>query len=233
MRPTALSHYDCVFFDFDGVIVDSVEAKITAFGELYDQFGPDIRAAVEAYQRKVPGQTRYEKIPRFHRQLLGIELSRGGVEVWADKLSEIVLDRVVASPLLPDVAETLSLLSRRDIPAHIVSGTPHDELQEIVDRKGLRPFFVTARGAPEKKAPIVRDIMTHDRLEAKRCLFVGDAMTDYECAKECGLDFIGCAQPQDDPFPQGTYVLERLGEFFLAPEPDPATPLKSRLRKAA
>ena len=216
MTPTSLSQYKCIFFDFDGVIADSVDAKITAFGALYDEFGPEVRQAVEDYQRAVPGETRYDKIPRFHRDLLGVELSEKEVLQWCDKLSSIVLDEVVESALLPDVAEILATLVRRNIQAHSVSGTPHDELQIIVERKGLGPFFRTARGAPEKKEAIVRDIMNTEGLISDQCLFVGDAMTDYNCAAAGDMDFLGRAEQETDPFPEGTTVLSRLGTFFLA-----------------
>lgn len=216
MTPDSLSQYDCIFFDFDGVIADSVDAKITAFGELYDEFGPDVRQAVEDYQRAVPGETRFDKIPRFHNELLGISLSEAEIALWCNKLSSIVLDEVVKSALLPDVPEVLAMLKRQNIQAHIVSGTPHHELQIIVDRKGLTPFFRTSRGAPEKKASIVRDIMATERLTASQCLFVGDAMTDFDCAQQCDMAFLGRAEPQDNPFPEGTYVISRLGAYFLA-----------------
>jgi phosphoglycolate phosphatase-like HAD superfamily hydrolase len=224
MRTLSPSRYDGIFFDFDGVIADSVDAKVMAFGELYRAFGPEVRAAVMAYQRAVPGETRFDKIPKFHRELLGIELSPDEITHWCDRLSDIVLDEVVASPLLPDVPEVLTLLRDQGVPAHIVSGTPHDELQVIVDRKGLRPFFASARGAPQKKHVIVEDILAATGLARERCLFVGDAMTDYDCAIACAMDFLGRAAAAQSLFPAGTRVVERLGEAFLAP---------SRLRRAA
>ena len=222
MTPGTLSQFDCIFFDFDGVIVDSVEAKITAFGELYAEFGADVRRQVEAYQRAVPGETRFEKIPRFHRELLGIALCEEEVIEWCNRLSGIVLDQVVACPLMADVPEILGTLQRMELPAHIVSGTPHDELQVIVERKGLTAFFRSARGAPERKASIVTDILTREGHAPERCLFIGDAMTDYNCAVECGLDFLGRTAPVDNPFPARTNVVERLGEYFFAsPKPAP------------
>lgn len=232
MTPTILSQYECIFFDFDGVIADSVDAKITAFGALYDEFGPEVRAAVEDYQRAVPGETRYDKIPRFHREFLGIELSEQEVLTWCDKLSSIVLDEVVESALLPDVKPILAMLTRRNIQAHIVSGTPHDELQIIVERKGLSSFFRTARGAPEKKHVIVRDIMATEKLVIDQCLFIGDAMTDYNCALTCEMDFLGRAEQSTNPFPEGTTVVSRLGEFFL-PDEQQATRPDTVERKAA
>lgn len=215
MRTLSPSRYDGIFFDFDGVIADSVDAKIMAFGELYRAFGPEVRTAVMAYQRAVPGETRFDKIPRFHRDLLGIELSPQEITHWCDRLSDIVLDEVVASPLLPDVPEILTLLRDQGVPAHIVSGTPHDELQVIIDRKGLRPFFASARGAPQKKHVIVEDILATTGMARERCLFVGDAMTDYDCAQACRLHFLGRVERGQNPFPAGTHVVSRLGDAFF------------------
>jgi len=206
--------YAQIFFDFDGVIVDSVEAKIDAFGELYSPYGADIRRKVEAYQRAVPGETRYDKIPRFHRDYLGQDLSDADLQSWSERLSKIVLDTVVACPLLPDVDITLATLQRLKVPAHIVSGTPHLELQEIVARKGIQHFFKQVRGAPEKKAAIVHDILDGTGVDLKDCLFVGDAITDFDCAKTCAMDFLGCAANGAHPFEPGTPVVDRLGEYF-------------------
>lgn len=209
------SRFDCVFFDFDGVIADSVDAKIAAFGELYREYGEGVRAIVMAYQRAQPGETRFEKIPKLHRDLLGITLSPEEVGDRCDRLSAIVLDQVVASALLPDVPDVLRLLREAGVAAHVVSGTPHDELQMIVDRKGLRAFFASTRGAPETKVSIVRDIMAREGLSADRCLFVGDAMIDYRCAQACGIAFLGRADRGMSPFPAATWVVEDLGEAFL------------------
>ncbi|MEO1488383.1 MAG: HAD family hydrolase [Pseudomonadota bacterium] len=207
--------YACVFFDFDGVVVDSVDAKIKAFGELYAPFGDDVRRAVEEYQRAVPGETRFEKIPRFHRELLGEELSAEETQIWCNRLSDIVLEQIVACPLLPDVIDVLSLLARRGIAAHVVSGTPQDELCIIAERKGLAPFFESLRGAPERKAPIVRDILSSSGFKAADCLFIGDAMTDYNAARETGTAFLGCAPDGTGPFPEGTIVVKRLQAAFF------------------
>lgn len=210
----SLAELDCVFFDFDGVIADSVDAKIRAFGVLYGGFGEDIRNAVEAYQRAVPGETRYEKIPKFHRDYLGISLSPEEVAAWCARLGDLVLDAVVESPLLPDVIEVLEQLRMAAIPAHIVSGTPHDELAVILARKGLSHYFRSAEGAPRRKETIVDGLLERHRLDPARCLFVGDAMTDHRCAAACAMPFLGRADPGHDPFPAGTWVVERLGQAF-------------------
>jgi len=225
MPSLSLDRLDCVFFDFDGVIADSVDAKVQAFGELYRPFGEDVRGAVEAYQRAVPGETRFEKIPKFHRDHLGITLSPEEVATWCARLGDLVLDVVVESPLLPDALDVLELLMAAGVPSHIVSGTPHDELAVIVARKGLNRYFRSTEGAPRRKDVIVEELLAIHRYDRASCLFVGDAMTDFKGAAACSIPFLGRAAPAESPFPSGTWVVERLGQAF---------PLKSLdLRRAA
>lgn len=206
------------------VIADSVDAKVNAFGRLYSGFGEDVRIAVETYQRAVPGETRYEKIPKFHRDYLGITLSTEEVERWCTRLGDLVLDAVVDSALLPDVIAVLELLRALRIPSHIVSGTPHHELAVILQRKGLSDYFRSAEGAPRRKEVIVEGLLEAYALDPEQCLFVGDAMTDHRCAAACAIPFLGRADPHDSPFPAGTWVVERLGQAF---------PLRSELARAA
>ena len=49
-------------FDFDGVIVDSVDIKTEAFGEIYSNYGSSITEKVKNYHIENGGLSRYEKI---------------------------------------------------------------------------------------------------------------------------------------------------------------------------
>ena len=59
-----------VFFDFDGVIADSVDVKTAAFCGLYSEHGPEVMAKVEAYHLAHLGMTRFQKIAYFQRELV-------------------------------------------------------------------------------------------------------------------------------------------------------------------
>ena len=40
------SRWEAVFFDFDGVILDSVDVKTQAFADMFRQYGPEVERAV-------------------------------------------------------------------------------------------------------------------------------------------------------------------------------------------
>ena len=51
-----------IFFDFDGVIAESVSAKTDAFEEMYLPYGKDIAAKVVDYHKLHGGVSRYENL---------------------------------------------------------------------------------------------------------------------------------------------------------------------------
>ena len=63
-----------VIFDFDGVIVQSLEAKSEAFRMLYNEYGNDIAKKVVKHHQKNGGISRYEKFKHYHKKYLGINL---------------------------------------------------------------------------------------------------------------------------------------------------------------
>lgn len=210
-----LPQFDHFLFAFDGVLVDSAELTISAFGELYADHGDEVRGMVEAYQRAHPGEARHERIPMFHRSLLGEELTRAEIEAECDRLADIIGDEMVDCPLMSDIAETLEVLRARGIGSHIVSSVPPEEIATMVARKGFAPHFRSIHGAPLSREIICEAIFAANCADRARCLFVGNSMADYRCASNVGAQFIGIGDYATSPFPFGTLVVERLGEAFL------------------
>lgn len=210
-----LAQFDHFLFAFDGVIIDSAELTISAFGEIYADHGEDVRGMVEAYQRAHPGEPRHEQIRMLHRTLLGEELVPAEIRAECDRLGEIILDEILDCPLMPDIAETLRVLHARGLAAHIVSDMPQDELRAIINRKGLANHFQSAQGAPLSREMICETIFAASRADRARCLFIGATLADYRCATNVGIPFIGIGEFATAPFPFGTHVAERLGDLFL------------------
>lgn len=206
---------EAVLFDFDGVIVESEHIKTDAFRLLYAPYGPGIAAAVVAHHLAHGGISRRQKIRYCHRTLLGIELAPDELDVLCLRFSQLVEDQVVAAPMVPGADALLEALDGR-VPMFIVSGTPQEELGRIVDRRGLVRYFAGVFGSPAEKPPLIRDILARHRLDPTACVFIGDAMTDYNAAEVCGVPFIGrVADGNSDPFPAGTRTVRDLRGLAL------------------
>jgi phosphoglycolate phosphatase len=74
---------------------------------------------------------------------------------------------------------------------HLVSGTPHDELCEIVALRGLAGWFRSVRGAPPVKRVAFERILHEGGYAPGEVLAVGDALTECEAARDLGVAFLG------------------------------------------
>lgn len=207
--------YDAVFFDFDGVIVDSVDIKTRAFRTLYEDHGPDVVEAVVAHHLRHGGISRRQKIRHYHSTLLGQELDREELERLVRRFSGLVEDAVVAADW---VAGARALLDRAygRLALFVVSGTPEDELQRVVARRGIAHLFSEVRGSPPEKVEVVKELLGKHRLDPGRVLFVGDAITDHDAAAAHRLPFVGRVPPgAPSPFPDGATTVSDLTQLVV------------------
>jgi phosphoglycolate phosphatase-like HAD superfamily hydrolase len=209
------SPLSAVFFDFDGVLAESLDIKIRAFTELYKEHGPEVLAQVLAHHRAHGGVSRIQKIRHCHREMLGIQLEPEELMALGRRFSNMVVDAVVASAWVDGARELLDGLAGR-LPMFVVSGTPEPELREIISRRGMDGYFVAARGSPPDKVTVIGELLGAHDLQAERVLFVGDAMTDYDAAMATGLRFLGRVPPgEESPFPEATVIVPDLAALTL------------------
>lgn len=190
-----MSHFplpwQAVFFDFDGVIADSTTVKVRAFAALFAAYGPAVQEAVIRYHLDNGGMPRHQKIRHCFTAFTGhlptdAELDRAG-----QTFSQLVLDEVIAAPLIPGALATLCQLQQAAIPAFVVSGTPGEEMRLIVEHKGLGSYFLEVHGSPLAKPALLAGILIRHGYTPGQCLFIGDALADYRAAIATGLRFLG------------------------------------------
>lgn len=202
-----------LIFDFDGVIVESEPIKTLAFQILYREYGPEVVAAAVAHHEANGGIPRRTKIRHCHKMLLDIELNQEELDRLCRQFSALVEGKVVASDWVPGAKAALfDQFGRR--PMFIVSGTPQDEITRILERRGMKAWFVEAHGSPPDKATTIRGILARHGLDRRAVLFVGDAAADWRAARETGVRFLGrLADPGQNPFPAGTPVISDLTQL--------------------
>ena len=202
---------EAVFFDFDGVILDSVTAKTNAFAEMFRQYGPEVEKQVVDYHIKNGGISRWEKFRHYYKNFLGKPISEAEVRELGQQFSDIALKNVLAAAFIPGAKDTLEALKDAGVPAFVASGTPEEELKHVVAARGLSQYFLEVHGAPKKKAEIVDDLVARHGFNKGNTLFLGDATTDHDAAMKAGVPFIGIVKSLDDsPFPAETCISERV-----------------------
>jgi phosphoglycolate phosphatase-like HAD superfamily hydrolase len=185
-----MNRLKAIIFDFDGVIAESLAIKTEAFGQLYKKWGGEVLAQTAMdYHLLHGGVSRYEKFKYLHREYLGIELSAEQISELGQQYSELVMQKVIDSPYVPEAYEFISS-NYQQYDFFVSSGTPQIEMREIVKRKGLEPFFKKVYGSPVKKDVHVREIMSEHSYNQADIIFIGDATADRDAARANGIDFV-------------------------------------------
>ena len=178
------------FFDFDGVVVDSVGVKTEAFRNLFEPYGPEILAQVLEHHRLNGGISRLDKIQYSHTHFVGTPLSEDELANWGRRYSELVVDRVIAASWIRGAEQFLEEMQGR-CRIFLISGTPEDELKQVVEARNMSRYFDEILGSPIKKPTHIRALLSAHQLQPECCVFIGDALTDYYAARETGLHFLG------------------------------------------
>ncbi|CAN2048440.1 HAD family hydrolase [Candidatus Magnetomoraceae bacterium gMMP-1] len=200
-------NWEAVFFDCDGVILDSLDIKTKAFEKIFKHYGPEHAKKGVEYHLTHGGISRFEKFRHFFKNMLKKEISDQKLRELGDQFSKFVLEGVLKSSFIDGALETIEELKKLNIPAYVISGTPHDEINYIFNKKKLSHFFREIHGTPRNKDEIIRDILARNNFNEKNCLLIGDAMTDYDAAMKTGIKFLGIVKNgQTSPFPKGTAV---------------------------
>lgn len=212
----AMSGFDAIVFDFDGVLVESADVKTRAFAALYAAFGPEVERQVIEYHLAHAGVSRYRKFQHYQETLLGIPYTESDGERLSEQFSRQVVDVIVGAPYVAGAQEVLQKHSKC-VPMFVASGTPDGELHEIVERRGMAKYFVSVHGTPATKAEILSRLILAHGFSAPRVLMVGDAVADLEGARKAGTAFLGRTVGGHNPFPAGVDTIPDL------------TPLAARL----
>jgi phosphoglycolate phosphatase len=199
-----------LLLDFDGVILESVELKIQAYLKIYENEAPGKLAQVLEYQSLHGGITRRVKFRHFEQQLFGRSGDSAEIERLSADFTRLVHDAVLACPFVPG-AEKFLRSAHDQVDLHVVSGTPVEELVDIIQRRGLSVYFKSVQGAPATKPEAFARILMQNGYEPACTLAVGDATTEYLAATGLGIPFLGVVPDgEPNPFPAHVPVVPSL-----------------------
>jgi len=177
-----------LFFDFDGVIKDSVSVKSDAFEILFSEFGTEISTKVRKHHEANGGMSRYDKLPIY---LSWVEMmpTEALVEEYSNRFSNIVKQQVVDSKWVAGVVEFIKKNNCKQ-EMFVVTATPQSEIEEILKALDLSRYFTEIIGSPTKKTEAVHQIINKYQLNPEKTVMIGDSMPDYLAASENSIEFI-------------------------------------------
>jgi phosphoglycolate phosphatase-like HAD superfamily hydrolase len=190
-----------IVFDFDGVIVESLDIKTQAFRTLF-QDQPAHVDAIVAFHCAQAGMSRFDKFDLIFRDILKRPLAPATRASLGVRFATLVRQAVEACPEVPGATACLSAHSAAGRPLFVASATPEPELRQIVETRGLARYFQGVYGSPRTKAAIARQILETHGGRPTDWWFVGDAVNDWRAAQAAGMTFVGRVRAGDaDEFP--------------------------------
>ena len=183
-----LRHASVVFWDFDGVIKESVSVKTDAFVRLFSPYGSEVAQRVRAHHESHGGLSRFEKMP-IYLGWAGEEAAAGRVRELCDEFSRLVMQAVIDSAWVPGSREYL-LANRSRQRFVLVTATPQEEIEAILRVLDLRGCFVEVHGAPTAKRAAVAEALGRLHCAPADAIGVGDSGTDLDAAVANGVPFL-------------------------------------------
>ncbi len=194
-----------LIYDFDGVICDSVNIKTEAFLELFKHRGIDIQSKIKQYHLSNGGVSRFEKIKYIEEIFLGNKISSFDLTIKANQFSEIVKEKVIKSNYILGALEFITKKSK-EAKQYICTGTPEDEIIEIMEKRSIKNFFDEVFGSPMSKFEILDNLILKNNFNKSDCLFFGDALTDLEASLKCQIPFCGILNKNTN-FPEEVFTI--------------------------
>lgn len=181
-----------IFFDFDGVILDSMGVRDYGFKKIFEKYGTNsnIEEFLD-YHRINGGLSRFHKIKYFFKTYLNEEISEEKVLELANDFSEIMRKELTNKKYL--IHETVNFIENnfQKYNMYIVSGSEQNELRYLCKELELENYFKIILGSPIHKNDLVKNILIEEKLNLKECILIGDSINDYEAAIANKINFYG------------------------------------------
>ncbi|WP_340064173.1 HAD-IA family hydrolase [Ascidiimonas aurantiaca] len=180
-----------ILWDFDGVILDSMEVRDLGFREIFNQFDSESIEKLIIYHRKNGGLSRYVKIRYFFEKIIGKYISDNEVQKYANDFSIIMREKLVNQKNL--IKDSLNFIKKehKNYKFHIVSGSDQAELRYLCRELKIDNLFISIHGSPTPKKDLITALMKkYEYLVEQTCL-IGDSINDYEAANANKITFFG------------------------------------------
>ena len=177
-------------FDFDGVVLDSVDVKGEVFYQIYESYGKGVASAAKLYHLKNGGVPRNKKFEHLHSKLLNYQLCDEELSLLSRQFSRLAFQKLECADEIPGIRMFLDYLKSDTKLCTINSAAPADDLAQILTRRNLIEYFGGIFGSEESKIENLRVMQKKFDFLPGDIIFFGDTKNDKDAAEAVGIDFI-------------------------------------------
>ena len=179
----------CLIFDFDGVILDSVNIKTYSFQEMYSHYGINVTKKVKNFHLDNGGMSRFKKFKYYEEVILKKKCTNNKINILSKEFESKVKHKIIKAPYINGAKRFLGN-NYKKYKFFISTGTPQKEINEIVLEKKIKHLFKGVYGSPESKISHIKKIIKKYNFNKEEILFVGDSKNDYEAASSQKINFV-------------------------------------------
>ena len=197
---------DLVVFDCDGVLLDTMPAKIEAFRawvpKTYEQHA-------ETFMKRVMhgfGRSRQHHITAFYRDIVGIQPGPEFLNAEVARFTDICEPMCAAADWRGGSKEFVMRCIEEEVTRYVLSGTPQGPLEDMLHSNRGASLFDRIIGSPPTKPESMGEILIETGTPPMRCVFIGDADADRIAAEHVGAHFVYF--PSEAARPEGELLTE-------------------------
>ena len=177
-----------LIFDFDGVILDSVEIKNKAFLKTLKPFNKNIKKKFMKFHLNNLGVSRFRKFEYLCKDLLKQKNYGKLKKKLISEFSKYTKEGINKASFIKGIKSFLVKYNYLNL--FISSGTPQRELRRNCKDKQIKHLFREILGSPMTKIEHIYLLKKKYKINKDNTIFFGDSSTDYYAAKSSKIGFV-------------------------------------------
>jgi len=176
-----------IIWDFNGTLLDDVHHAVGIINEiLKDHQLPALTK--EKYQEVFcfPVRNYYEKV--------GFNFQQHNFETLSHRFVDNFMEKIDNCRIFPHALDLLTRLHKANTTQSVLSATDQENLERLIERFGLRPYFQNVVGIQDKfassKMEQGRQLIQKSNFAPVDTLLIGDTDHDLHVGQELGIDVV-------------------------------------------
>jgi beta-phosphoglucomutase len=178
-----------VLFDYDGVLVDSMEYHVQAWQEVFRAYGVDVERRTVLLNEGIRSVDMAQKLIKAH----GLKMDEAELLSLVERKQELYR-RLTKARMLPEAEALVRDVCAAGLATALVTGSARDDLEPVLTAEQRRLFevMITADDVEHGKPapdPYLRAAESL-RLEPSTCLVIENAPLGIRAAKAAGMPVV-------------------------------------------
>lgn len=178
--------YKAIFWDWNGTLLDDIDASVGAVNDILDDYGKD-HITLEQYYSYVD-----TPIYKFYERLFDLDVVT--MAVLKPLYGKYYEDRKNSIKMAEKAVELLEKCKQNGIKQYVISAAHKDDLMRFAKRFDVCGYFEKIDAATDydagSKVDRARRLLESEKIAPDECVMIGDTLHDLETANSLGIDCI-------------------------------------------